>query len=89
MVDHLEQTRTPENRAHTLTIPKRGVQQIAAGTLAGIDRGQRTIVSGRQAKLLVSAQRIVPAVAELIARRRIKAVYVGPTRSDWPPSAGQ
>lgn len=78
MVDAIDQTRTPENREHTLTIPKGTVEEIAAGILTGIDAGRRTIVPGTTAKLVVTAQRIVPAIGDAVARHRIKRVYQGP-----------
>lgn len=78
MVDALDRTRTPENRAHTLTIPKLGVRQIARETIAGIDRRAGFVVPGRKTRLLVTAQRLLPGVARGIGRRRIAEVYTGP-----------
>lgn len=46
MVDELDSYRTDENRAHTLTIPKASVEQIAAGTLAGIRSNRFMIIPG-------------------------------------------
>ncbi|MCX2715356.1 SDR family NAD(P)-dependent oxidoreductase [Mycolicibacterium sp. J2] len=71
MVDALDATRTPENRAHTLTIPKLSVHQIAAETLAGVQAGRRTIVPGRRTRAIVLANRYAPRIADAVARRRI------------------
>lgn len=80
MVEDLDRTRTPENRRHTLTIPKLRIDQLADATVAGIDSGQRLVVPGAQTRVLVTAQRLVPGVANAIARQRISAVYQGPDR---------
>ncbi|MEU4651450.1 SDR family oxidoreductase [Nocardia fluminea] len=78
MVDDLDRTRTPENRRHTLTIPKLGIEDLADATVAGIDSGQRLIVPGAQTRLLVTAQRLAPSIANAIARQRISTAYRGP-----------
>lgn len=71
MVDALDATRTPENRVHTLTIPKLPVRQIAAETLAGVEAGRRTIIPGRRTRAAVLANRYAPRIADAVARRRI------------------
>ncbi len=78
MVAALDLTRTPENREHALTIPKISIGQVAAEIVSGIDAGQRTILPGTRTRLLVNGQRLAPAIANAIARQRIKAVYQGP-----------
>lgn len=78
MVAALDASRTPENREHTLTIPKLAVEQIAAEVLRGIRRDTPFVVPGRQTRLVVSAQRLLPGVARAVSTRRIKKVYVGP-----------
>ncbi|MFD3427241.1 SDR family NAD(P)-dependent oxidoreductase [Nocardia fluminea] len=78
MVDALDRTRTPENREHTLTIPKLGIDELADTTISDIDAGHRTIIPGTKTQLLVAAQRIAPALGNAIARRRIEAVYTDP-----------
>lgn len=81
MVDALDTSRTPENRAHTLTIPKLSVEQVAAETLSGIASGRRTIVPGRRTRAAVLANRLLPQISDAVARRRIARVYTGPERS--------
>ncbi|MBJ7471561.1 MAG: SDR family NAD(P)-dependent oxidoreductase [Solirubrobacteraceae bacterium] len=73
MVAALDQDRTPENRAHTLTIPKSTPEAVARDTLRGIQRGRELIVPGRQAALAVLGQRLAPSVGAVIAKRRIAA----------------
>lgn len=74
MVDALDASRTAENRAHTLTIPKLSVRQTAAETLAGVEAGRRTIVPGRRTRAAVLANRYAPRIADAFARRRIAGV---------------
>ncbi len=47
MVDELDTYRTPENRAHVLTIPKASVDTIVKDTLAGIRAERFLIVPGQ------------------------------------------
>lgn len=78
MVDALELTRTPENRQHTLTIPKLGIDELADATVSGIDGGHQLIIPGAKTNVLVTAQRLAPGIANAIAQQRIAAVYRGP-----------
>lgn len=78
MVHALEQHRTPENRRHTLSIPKLPIEQIADEVIAGVEAGHRLIVPGRITRIAVTSQRLMPGMAASIARRRIAAVYKGP-----------
>ncbi|MEV5833289.1 SDR family NAD(P)-dependent oxidoreductase [Nocardia sp. NPDC052112] len=78
MVDALEQHRTPENRRHTLLIPKLPIGRIADEIIDGVESGSRLIVPGRIARLAVAAQRLALRMSAAIARRRIAGVYVGP-----------
>lgn len=80
MVDALERTRTPENRNHTLTIPKLPVRVIASEIVDGIAAGKQRVVPGRRTRAVVTAQRLLPSISQLVARRRIAAVYQGPER---------
>lgn len=81
MVDALDTSRTPENREHTLTIPKLSVEQVAAETISGIAAGRRVIVPGRRTRAAVLANRLLPRTSDAVARRRIARVYTGPERS--------
>lgn len=86
MVDALDTGRTPENRVHTLTIPKLRVAQVASEIIAGIQAGHRTIIPGRRTRAAVLANRLVPRIVEAVARRRIAGVYTGPQRASETPS---
>ncbi|MBO0854364.1 MAG: SDR family oxidoreductase [Nocardia sp.] len=79
MVDALDRTRTPENREHTLTIPKLSVDAIAKATIKGIDRDDRVVVPGVVTQAVVAANRLLPAVAGAVGRRAVKKVYQGPS----------
>ncbi|VBA60804.1 3-alpha-(or 20-beta)-hydroxysteroid dehydrogenase [Mycobacterium attenuatum] len=81
MADTMNEDRTPENREHTLTIPKLGIDELTELTLSGLDRGQRTVVPGARTKAVVATQRLSPAVGYRISRKRIGAVYQGPSAS--------
>lgn len=77
-VDALDRTRTPENRAHTLTIPKLPVERIADEVVASMDRGgSRRVIPGTMTRLAVLGQRLAPAPARLIGRRKIAAARHG------------
>jgi len=78
MVDELEKSRTPENRAHTLTIPKTGVEAIVSGLLDGVAREQFLIVPGTLAKVAATGMRHLPGVFRAVADRTVKKVYRGP-----------
>jgi 3-dehydrosphinganine reductase len=81
MVDALDQTRTPENRAHTLTIPKTGVDVIVKGTLDGIRRGESRIVPGTRAWLATVALRLFPGLSRRVGQAVIRRTYRGPESS--------
>ncbi|KQY04262.1 hypothetical protein ASD37_20125 [Mycobacterium sp. Root135] len=81
MVDALDTRRTPENREHTLTIPKLSVEQVAAETISGIAAGRRMIIPGRRTRAAVLANRLLPRLSDAVARRRIARVYMGSERS--------
>ncbi len=60
MIDALDDSRTPENRAHTLMIPKHDVGRVADETLRGVARGRFMIVPGPRTRLAVGAVRHLP-----------------------------
>lgn len=74
MVDALEQYRTPENRAHTLSIPKASVAVIATDTLAGIRAGRFMIVPGRITRLAAFFVRHCQWLMRLLGDRTIARV---------------
>lgn len=78
MVEALDQTRTPENQAHTLTIPKLGVATVVDAILAGLDNGPFLIIPGAQTRLMAFGIRCFPGISRRIADRRIRAAYRGP-----------
>ncbi len=74
MVDALDRARTPENRAHALTIPKASVESIAEATLAGIRAGRFVIVPGLTTRLTVFSIRHFPALTRALGDRTIRRV---------------
>lgn len=79
MVDELERDRTPENRAHVLTIPKSSVEVVAKDTLAGIRAGRFLIVPGRLARGVVFGLRHFPSIFRASTDRTVQRVYRGPS----------
>lgn len=73
MVASLDQTRTPQNRAHTLTIPKVSAETVVRETLSGLASNRYLIVPGRRTRLALRANALVPALGHGLARRRIAA----------------
>lgn len=71
MVEALDQSRTPENRAHTQTIPKRSVEAVARDAAKGIDRGRALVVPGRTAAMAVLGARLAPGISAAVGRRQI------------------
>ncbi|WP_442488928.1 SDR family NAD(P)-dependent oxidoreductase [Halomonas litopenaei] len=86
MVDTLEQNRTPENRAQTLSIPKASLDAIADDTLTGLHKGDYLIVPTRQARLATLGMRLVPGMSRKLMTRTLARVYRGPaTREPVEP----
>ena len=79
MVDALDQSRTPENREHTLTIPKVSVEVIVADVMHAMDRSHFLTVPGRMAHLVSLGLRHFPRISRLIGDQRVRKSYVGPT----------
>lgn len=71
MVDELELTRTPENRAHTLTIPKVSVELVAKDTLTGVQAGKFLIIPGFTTRATSHAIRLLPAVVRALGDRKV------------------
>jgi 3-dehydrosphinganine reductase len=71
MVDALELTRTPENRAHTLTIPKASLEVVAKDTLAGVQSGKFLIIPGFPARATSHAIRLLPGVVRALGDRTV------------------
>lgn len=85
MVDTLEQGRTPENRAQTLSIPKASLDAIADDTLTGLHKGDYLIVPTRQARLATLGMRLVPGLSRKLMTRTLARVYRGPAREPLEP----
>ncbi|MEE3216507.1 MAG: SDR family NAD(P)-dependent oxidoreductase [Pseudomonadota bacterium] len=81
MVDQLEQGRTPENRAQTLSIPKASVDAIADDIMAGLAQGDFLIVPTRKARLATLGMRLLPSLSRKLMRRTVERVYQGPDDS--------
>ena len=79
MVDALDQSRTPENREHTLTIPKVSVEVIVSDVMRAMDRSDFLTVPGRLAHLVSLGLRHFPKISRLIGDKRVRKSYVGPT----------
>ncbi len=79
MVDELDRTRTPENREHTLTIPKVAVEVIVADVLRAMDGSAFLTVPGRLARLTALGLRHFPALSRFIGDTRVRKAYVGPS----------
>lgn len=73
MVDALDKTRTPENRAHTLTIPKLTIDQCVAGILSGLNSNKLVIIPGLQTKLLAFSIRHFSPISRLVGTIKIRA----------------
>ena len=79
MVDALDRSRTPENREHTLTIPKVSVEVIVAEVLHAMDHRHFLTVPGRLARLTSLGLRHFPALSRFIGDTRVRKAYVGPS----------
>jgi len=74
MVDDLDRYRTPENKAHVLTIPKATVGAIADATMAGIRAGRFFIVTGVATRTVATLVRHFPGLARAMGDRTIARV---------------
>lgn len=79
MVEALDQSRTPENREHTLTIPKVSVEVIVSDVMRAMDRNNFLTVPGRLAHLVSLGLRHFPKISRFIGDKRVRKSYVGPT----------
>lgn len=78
MVDKLNAGRTPENEAHTLTIPKSSVQAIAKGIFKGMQTDKLLILPTKNIAFLSTFSRLFPYTSKKLAERKIRSVYQGP-----------
>lgn len=82
MVDALDLSRTPENREHTLTIPKVTVEVIVADVMRAMNGRNFFTVPGKLARLSALGLRHFPVVSRLIGDARVRKAYVGPQTSN-------
>lgn len=73
MVEALDMTRTPENRAHVLTVPKETLSTIVEGTLAGMRSGRFLIVPGPRAATAAFGIRHFPGLTRIVGDRAVAA----------------
>lgn len=78
LVDALDKTRTPENREHTLTIPKVSVDVIVQAVMRGMEGNSFRIIPGRLAKLSAFGLQHFPGISRAVGDARVRRVYVGP-----------
>jgi 3-dehydrosphinganine reductase len=76
MTLNLNDTRTPENKAHTLTIPEYDLDTMVRDTIKGMERNQFMIVPGLLCRLTVRGARSFPAISRWISDYRIRQVFV-------------
>lgn len=80
MVDDLDKSRTPENRAHVLTIPKASLAGIVSGVMKGLATDRYEIVPTGMARAAVKMARIAPGLLRRTGDKAIARVYEGPGR---------
>jgi 3-dehydrosphinganine reductase len=71
----LNDTRTPENKAHTLTIPEYDLNTIVRETIRGIEKGKFLIIPGLLCRLTVFGARHFPAITRLVSDFKIRRVF--------------
>jgi len=76
MTEHLNDTRTPENKAHTLTIPEYDIDTMVKDTIKGIEKGKFMIVPGMLCKLTVLGARYYPTISRFVCDFKIGRVFV-------------
>jgi 3-dehydrosphinganine reductase len=72
----LSETRTPENKAHTLTIPEYDLDTMVRDTVIGIKQERFLIIPGWWCRLMVWTAKIFPSLGRFISDRRIRAAFV-------------
>ena len=72
----LNDTRTPENKAHTLTIPEYDIETMVRDTIKGMEKGKFLIIPGLLCRLTVLGARSFPAITKVVSDFRIRRVFV-------------
>ncbi|MFN3713706.1 MAG: hypothetical protein ACK4SX_08610 [Alcanivoracaceae bacterium] len=75
MVDALNEQRSPENAAHTLTIPKLSLDECTEGVLKGMQSNQLIIIPGVQSRLLAFGIRHFPGISRRIGEIKIRGAW--------------
>lgn len=78
MVDDLNQSRTPENNANTLLIPKSSVDLVANAAFNALNSNTFMVVPGLVPNMMVRAMAWFPAISRWMANQAVKKVYRGP-----------
>ena len=78
MVDLLNTYRTPENRAHSQSVPVLPISRVASETIRGIDTGDHLIIPGAAIRLAWRVSRFAPGLIHRYFQRRLASVYQGP-----------
>lgn len=79
MVDAMDASdRTPENRAHTLTVPKTGLEEMTRHTLRAIEHGGFLDIPGLLPRITLTMARLFPAITRWVGDRTVARVYRGP-----------
>lgn len=81
MVDALDATRTPENRAHVQTVPKASLEDIVRGVMTGLASDRYEIVPTGMARAAVKLSRLAPGLLRKMGNKAIAKVYRGPARA--------
>ena len=76
MTEHLNDTRTPENKAHTLTIPEYDIDTMVKDTVKGIERGKFLIVPGTLCRMTIWSARHFPGITRFVSDFRIRKVFI-------------
>ena len=78
MVDALDKYRTPENKKHTLTIPKASTIAIVKGIMSGLKSNKFMIFPGAITRGTALSMRLFPSVSRFVGDKTVQSVYVGP-----------
>ncbi|MDI6742512.1 MAG: SDR family oxidoreductase [Smithella sp.] len=76
MTEHLNDTRTPENKAHTLTIPEYDLDTMVRDTIKGIEKGKFMIVPGILCRLTVLGARHFSEISRFVCDLKISRSWV-------------
>ncbi len=76
MTEHLNDTRTPENKAHTLTIPEYDIDTMVQDTIKGIEKEKFLIVPGTLCRLTILGARHFPSITRFVSDFRISRAFV-------------